>query len=130
MQLQKKSLILLITKLLRNCLNVLLQIIFFIKNSAVFHGANQRQDCIRELLDTERAYVDDLAIVCRIFEQPLKKNKIISNKDISQIFLNWEEILKCNEDFLKDLSGRMDKGSDVIGDIILLHVSNHSLFFF
>ncbi|XP_045464724.1 intersectin-1 isoform X2 [Harmonia axyridis] len=85
-------------------------------------GANQRQECIRELIDTERVYVEDLAIVCRVFEQPLKKNKVISNKDISQIFLNWDEILKCNEDFMKDLSRRLNQGADVIGDIILLHL--------
>ncbi|XP_044748493.1 intersectin-1 isoform X2 [Coccinella septempunctata] len=93
-----------------------------LQQQSPFHSANQRQECIRELVDTERAYVKDLKIVCKVFEQPLKKNKIISNKDISRIFLNWEEILRCNQDFLRDLSRRLDQGTDAIGDIILYHL--------
>ncbi|KAK9887107.1 hypothetical protein WA026_020555 [Henosepilachna vigintioctopunctata] len=85
-------------------------------------STHQRQECIRELVETEKAYVEDLAIVCQLFEQPLKKNKVISNKEISQIFLNWDEIVRCNGDFLKDLTRRLHMGQDIIGDLLLKHL--------
>lgn len=83
-----------------------------------------RLETINEFIKTEKAYIEDMTIVNRIFEKPLRESKIIAEKDVEGIFVNWESILECNKAFLNDLLDRQSSGSDIYGDIICAHVSN------
>lgn len=82
-----------------------------------------RQECINEFIQTEKAYIDDMSIVHKVFEKPLYESRIVDKQDVEDIFLNWQEILECNQNFLKDLLNRNDSGSNIIGDVICSHVS-------
>lgn len=82
-----------------------------------------RQECINELISTERAYVEDMTIVHNIFEMPLRMSKAISEEEVEIIFVNWQEIIQCNRRFLGDLLDKQDNGNYNIGDAICRHVS-------
>lgn len=82
----------------------------------------KRQDCINELIQTEKAYIYDMNIVHEVFELPLLDSHVVERSDVEGIFVNWREIIQCNKNFLADLLERTNSGSDVIGDIICLHV--------
>lgn len=82
-----------------------------------------RMESINEFIKTEKAYIEDMTIVNRIFEKPLRASKVLSEKDVEGIFVNWETILECNKAFLNDLLDRQSSGSDTYGDIICAHVS-------
>lgn len=82
-----------------------------------------RLESINEFIKTEKAYIEDMSIVNRVFEKPLRESKVVSEKDVEGIFVNWESILECNKAFLNDLLDRQSSGSDTFGDIICAHVS-------
>ncbi|KAK9738832.1 PH domain [Popillia japonica] len=82
----------------------------------------KRQDCINELIQTEKAYIYDMNIVHEVFELPLLDSHVVERSDVEGIFVNWREIIQCNKNFLADLLERTNSGSDVIGDIICLHL--------
>ncbi|KAI4469626.1 eh domain [Holotrichia oblita] len=82
----------------------------------------KRQDCINELIQTEKAYIYDMNIVHEVFELPLLDSHVVEKSDVEGIFVNWREIIQCNKNFLADLLERTNTGSDVIGDIICLHL--------
>lgn len=82
-----------------------------------------RQESINELIQTEQAYIDDMSIVYKVFEKPLVESRVVDRQDVEQIFLNWKEILECNQKFLNELLERNNSGSHIIGDVICSHVS-------
>ncbi|GJQ83722.1 putative Eps15 homology domain protein [Trypoxylus dichotomus] len=82
----------------------------------------KRQDCINELIQTEKAYIDDMKVVYEVFELPLLESHVVEKNDVEGIFVNWREILLCNKNFLDDLLERTNSGSDVVGDIICAHL--------
>lgn len=63
-----------------------------------------------------------MTVVYEVFELPLRQSKIISTEEIDGIFVNWQDILQCNRNFLRDLIERWNSGNDVIGDVICAHV--------
>lgn len=81
-----------------------------------------RQECINELIQTEKAYIDDMSIVHKAFELPMRESRVISNGDVDRIFVNWQELVETNKAFLKDILHRTNSGSDIIGDVICNHV--------
>ncbi|KAF5279390.1 hypothetical protein FQA39_LY05500 [Lamprigera yunnana] len=81
-----------------------------------------RQECINELIQTEKTYIDDMTTVHEVFEIPLIQSKIISKDEIQGIFVNWQDILQCNRNFLQDLNNRLNSGSTIIGDVICSHL--------
>ncbi|XP_025833067.1 intersectin-1 isoform X2 [Agrilus planipennis] len=81
-----------------------------------------RRDAINELIQTEKAYINDMATVHEVFELPLKQSKIITNEEVNIIFVNWQDILECNRNFLKELLERWESDSNIIGDIICTHL--------
>jgi ElaB/YqjD/DUF883 family membrane-anchored ribosome-binding protein len=83
----------------------------------------KRQDSIREFMQTEKVYVEDMQIVHDVFEVPLKKSGIIAKDEAEKIFMNWQAILQCNRSFLSDLHDWISSGSDVLGPVISKHVS-------
>lgn len=38
--------------------------------------------------------------IFKVFEKPLYKSGVLATSDIQKIFINWEEIIKCNQMFL------------------------------
>lgn len=82
-----------------------------------------RTESINEFIKTEKAYIEDMTVVNRIFEKPLRESKVVPEKNVEGIFVNWESILECNKAFLNDLLDRQSSGSDTYGDIICAHVS-------
>ncbi|XP_022910047.2 intersectin-1 isoform X2 [Onthophagus taurus] len=82
----------------------------------------KRQDCINELIQTEEAYIADMKVVHNVFEIPLTRSGIIDKNDIKAIFVNWQDILQCNKNFLEDLQQRRRSGSEIIGDVICAHL--------
>eukprot|EP01119_Soliformovum_irregulare_P010103 TRINITY_DN246_c0_g3_i1.p1 TRINITY_DN246_c0_g3~~TRINITY_DN246_c0_g3_i1.p1 ORF type:complete len:1281 (+),score=503.97 TRINITY_DN246_c0_g3_i1:73-3915(+) len=90
------------------------------EKSQTFH----RGSVIREIVVSERDYVNDLTLIVEIFIQPLRLRKIISDREISEIFSNLETIVKMNvevltllEDRLKTSQGNFDAHN--VGDIFL-----------
>lgn len=92
-------------------------------SNAVSKESKKRQGAINELIQTEKAYVQDMSIVHEVFELPLRKSKIISTKEIDEIFVNWQDILQCNKNFLTDLTRAYERRAETIGDVICQHVS-------
>ncbi|KAJ8922264.1 hypothetical protein NQ315_004202 [Exocentrus adspersus] len=82
----------------------------------------RRQECVNEFIQTEKAYVHDMSVVHEVFEIPLRKSKLIPARDIDNIFVNWQDILQCNKNFLTDLLNNCNAGSDTIGHIICKHL--------
>ncbi|XP_076263681.1 dynamin associated protein 160 isoform X4 [Rhynchophorus ferrugineus] len=82
----------------------------------------KRQEAINELIQTETAYIHDMSIVHEVFEIPLRKSKLISTKDVDEIFVNWQEILLCNQQFLEALTNAHNLDIDTIGDVICKHL--------
>ncbi|KAJ8968369.1 hypothetical protein NQ317_008548 [Molorchus minor] len=70
----------------------------------------------------KKAYVHDMSVVYEVFEIPLRRSKLIPSKEIDDIFVNWQDILQCNKNFLKDLLNAYDSGKDTVGDIICQHL--------
>lgn len=64
-----------------------------------------------------------MSIVREVFEIPLRLSKLIPSKDIDEIFVNWQDIIQCNKNFLRELIRSYDAGRDMVGDIICRHVS-------
>lgn len=88
-----------------------------------------RKECIKELIQTEKAYIDDMTVVYNVFEAPLRMSKVIGEEEINGIFVNWQEILQCNRNFLRDLNERWESNNYIIGDIICSHVSDKCILF-
>lgn len=83
----------------------------------------KRQESINEFVQTERTYVNDMSVVHEVFEVPLRNSKLISPKEIDEIFVNWQDIIQCNHNFLKDLLKIQNSDSCTVGNIICQHVS-------
>lgn len=81
-----------------------------------------RQECINELINTEKVYIEDMCTVHNVFEVPIRESKVITRRDVDCIFVNWQELIDCNKEFLKDILHRTESGSDIIGDVISNHV--------
>eukprot|EP01117_Protostelium_nocturnum_P013837 TRINITY_DN5208_c0_g2_i2.p1 TRINITY_DN5208_c0_g2~~TRINITY_DN5208_c0_g2_i2.p1 ORF type:complete len:722 (-),score=262.47 TRINITY_DN5208_c0_g2_i2:600-2765(-) len=63
---------------------------------------------VKELIQTERDYVEDLEIVNTIFYQPLNMEDIVPNSDLNELFNNILCILEINRIILEELQKRED----------------------
>ncbi|XP_050533281.1 intersectin-1 isoform X2 [Daktulosphaira vitifoliae] len=85
----------------------------------------KRQQHILELITTEQAYIEDMIAVHEVFEKPLYESKVLTTSEIRQIFINWEEIIECNQMFLTSLRVRKDMSPAgvvrIVGDILCEH---------
>eukprot|EP00033_Pygsuia_biforma_P004658 GCRY01005105.1.p1 GENE.GCRY01005105.1~~GCRY01005105.1.p1 ORF type:complete len:625 (-),score=123.13 GCRY01005105.1:357-2048(-) len=70
-----------------------------------------RQLAIVELINTEQGYVRDIKLIKEYFILPLKKQKVLSTKEINGIFSNLLDILKVQEEFLAKLLALVQKAS-------------------
>ncbi|RZC40579.1 RhoGEF and/or C2 domain containing protein [Asbolus verrucosus] len=101
-------------------------------NSAALRPSNlankKRHESIREFIQTEKVYVDDMSIVHEVFEIPLKKSGVINREEVEKIFVNWQSILQCNRGFLTDLNDWTGSGSDILGPVISKHLGNMQVY--
>lgn len=68
-----------------------------------------------------------MSAVHEVFEQPLRRSRIVSDSELDIIFVNWQDILQCNRNFLTSLEGVVyQRKADTIGDVICQHVSTVS----
>lgn len=77
-----------------------------------------RQESINELIQTEKAYVEDMSIVHKIFEMPMRDYRVLTKNDVDRIFVNWQDLIDTNREFLRNILQRTQSGSDIIGDVI------------
>lgn len=64
-----------------------------------------------------------MSVVHDVFEKPLRQSKLVSEKDIEAIFVNWRDIIRCNSNFLNDLIDNYNESDGKVGHIICRHVS-------
>lgn len=67
-----------------------------------------RISAIRELIETEQRYIDDLQIVHRDFIDTLKHVEVLSDVESQQIFLNWQDLIVRNSILLNALKDQVD----------------------
>jgi len=67
-----------------------------------------RISAIRELIDTEQRYVDDLLIVANQFIKPLNTARVLSESEIEKLFINWYSLIALNSGLLKALHEQVD----------------------
>ncbi|XP_063412502.1 uncharacterized protein LOC134695220 [Mytilus trossulus] len=68
----------------------------------------ERKDIIKEIKDTEESYGRDLAILKEHFFKPMKSAGLLSLEHLEGIFLNLEELIHVNTQFVKKLQGAVD----------------------
>ncbi|XP_057621101.1 intersectin-1 isoform X2 [Chionomys nivalis] len=83
----------------------------------------KRQGYIHELIVTEENYVNDLQLVTEVFQKPLMESELLTEKEVSMIFVNWKELIMCNIKLLKALRVRKKMSGEkmpvkMIGDIL------------
>ncbi|KAJ3020230.1 Rho guanine nucleotide exchange factor 4 [Thoreauomyces humboldtii] len=81
----------------------------------------QRQEVIREMILTERDYVQDLETIINIYMNPLKGTKLLPAKDMSIIFSNVEQLHGVNKQLRTWFDERLAENPIVqtIGDIFI-----------
>ncbi|KAJ2825300.1 hypothetical protein IWW50_002916, partial [Coemansia erecta] len=92
----------------------------------------RRTQIAAEILDTERTYVDGLALIEKLFVTPLlasvqQPSPILSRKEVRQLFANFPDIITLSKELLSQLDARLgpnarppwDPASGLVGDIFL-----------
>jgi hypothetical protein len=67
-----------------------------------------RISAIRELIETEQRYVNDLLTVANHFIKPLHNAGVLSDNEIEQLFINWYNLITLNSSLLKALHEQVD----------------------
>jgi len=62
-----------------------------------------RISAIRELVETEQRYVNDLRTVANEFIKPLSNMRVLNDYEIEQLFSNWFNLIACNTVLLNTL---------------------------
>lgn len=87
---------------------------------------------VKELVDSERTYVDGLNLIIRHFLTPLRseKSELISKLDVRSIFSDIEVICSTNRLLLQKLEERFQgwNSSKKIGDIFLFLTDSFKLY--
>nr|XP_057945813.1 intersectin-2b isoform X1 [Doryrhamphus excisus] len=89
----------------------------------------KRQDYIHELIETEERYVEDLQIVLEVFHKPMSESGRLNEAEMNMIFVNWKELLTCNQKLFKALSARKKSVGEnmpvqMVGDILSAELSH------
>nr|XP_012216614.1 PREDICTED: intersectin-1 isoform X3 [Linepithema humile] len=92
----------------------------------------KRQEHIKELIMTEKAYIEDMRLVHEVFEKPLIESLVLSVDEVEKIFINWRDIIACNDNFLRTLRIRRDNSYGgvvrMIGDILCENIPRMSAY--
>ena len=62
-----------------------------------------RGNVIKELIATERDYVNDLDVIVKVFIEPLREQALMNEKEILGVFLNVELLVAVNRELLAQL---------------------------
>ncbi|KAF8959742.1 hypothetical protein BDZ97DRAFT_1836791 [Flammula alnicola] len=92
-------------------------------------GERKRQEAIFELINTEVAYVRDLQLIVEVFYSSMLP--MLSQKEITVVFANIEDLLLTNTAFVSSLEERQKDCRlyvDRIGDILLSHIPNMAVY--
>eukprot|EP00013_Stygamoeba_regulata_P022255 CAMPEP_0177645734 /NCGR_PEP_ID=MMETSP0447-20121125/9404_1 /TAXON_ID=0 /ORGANISM="Stygamoeba regulata, Strain BSH-02190019" /LENGTH=824 /DNA_ID=CAMNT_0019148231 /DNA_START=190 /DNA_END=2664 /DNA_ORIENTATION=+ len=83
-----------------------------------------RIHALREIVETETDYVNDLNIVVNVFLFPLKQMKVLPEADLDVIFSNLETLEPIHKNFSENLENRWDEAQQsatpwelAIGDV-------------
>ncbi|XP_076392418.1 dynamin associated protein 160 isoform X5 [Megachile rotundata] len=92
----------------------------------------KRQEYIKELITTEQAYIEDMRLVHEVFEKPLLESLVLTVDEVDKIFVNWRDIIACNDNFLRTLRIRRDNSEGgivrMIGDILCENIPRMSAY--
>ncbi|XP_012284787.1 intersectin-2 isoform X2 [Orussus abietinus] len=92
----------------------------------------KRQEYIKELIVTEQAYIEDMRLVHEVFEKPLLASLVLTVDEVERIFINWRDIIACNDNFLRTLRIRRDNSEGgivrMIGDILCENIPRMSAY--
>jgi hypothetical protein len=66
-------------------------------------NTSARISAIRELIETEQRYINDLRTVANDFIKPLSNIRILNDYEIEQLFSNWFNLIACNAVLLSTL---------------------------
>ncbi|CAF3472708.1 unnamed protein product, partial [Rotaria sp. Silwood2] len=69
---------------------------------------------IRELIETEQRYINDLRIVANEFIKPLSNGRILNDYEIEQLFSNWFSLIACNSVFLSTLQEQLQYKEHIV----------------
>ncbi|KAF8801450.1 hypothetical protein BYT27DRAFT_7198246 [Phlegmacium glaucopus] len=92
-------------------------------------GERKRQEAIFELINTEVAYVRDLQLIVEVFYSKLLPT--LSEKEITVVFANIEDILLTNTTLVSSLEDRQKECRlyvDKVGDILLTYMPNMGVY--
>lgn len=82
--------------------------------------ADLRQNCLNEIYQTEKDYIDDLQVLINVFIFPLRAMQTVPESTLYSIFSNVEVLVGCNQEMLRGLGDKMEgkEGVDVtIGEV-------------
>ena len=88
----------------------------------------KRQEAIYEYIETEKGFVDDIAMIMDGYVKPLKDNFILSEEEIEELFSNLPEILSVSSEISAKLTERQMSSNglvDRIGDILLTQLPRY-----
>nr|XP_050859966.1 intersectin-1 isoform X7 [Vespula vulgaris] len=92
----------------------------------------KRQEYIKELITTEQAYIEDMRLVHEVFEKPLIESLVLTLDEVDKIFVNWRDIIACNDNFLRTLRIRRENSEGgivrMIGDILCENIPRMSAY--
>lgn len=63
---------------------------------------------VRELIETEQRYVDDLRVVQEDFIDTLIQSRVLTQEENQQIFINWKNLIECNSRLLEAFKEKVD----------------------
>ncbi|GAV04772.1 hypothetical protein RvY_14998 [Ramazzottius varieornatus] len=81
----------------------------------------KRQEVLAELFHTEQTHVRNLKVLCKVFYQPMLKEKLLPDELIAQIFANLEEMTTLHSELNRQMKvlKRSQGLIGSVGDILL-----------
>ena len=81
----------------------------------------KRQEVIYEIITTEQDYLNDLTLICDVYVNPLKKNKLVRPKDHAILFSNIEILQPVNMEILKSFLKRQEENKVIeqVADVFI-----------
>lgn len=78
---------------------------------------HKRQRVIFELIETEKSFIQDLWVMKSHFRKELETSKCITDKEITMIFSNLDDVIKTNELLYSKVVARRKDGKGVVKKI-------------
>jgi hypothetical protein len=92
------------------------------------HRDRQLQYLLQEILDTERAYVEDLTKAIEHYFKPLRelalgpaRHKLVGADVVAAIFGNLEDVLVIAEELLSRIAQEIEAGGSNLGQVFISH---------